>query len=81
MNVLLALLYPVVVDSSLKPGTAFVIRCHHDDDVDLDYGEYNDHNDEDDDDENVHLREMDRWPGLLSDSLDISEYTQTPIIC
>ena len=30
--------------------------------------------DDDDDDEIVHLREMDRWPGLLSDSLDVSKY-------
>ena len=40
----------------------------YDDDDDDDDGD-----DDDDYDEIVHLREMDRWPGLLSDSLDVSE--------
>ena len=71
MSVLLALLYPVVVYSALKPGIATS-------------SSWEDGNYQmmillwtisDDDDEIVHLREMDRWPGLLSDSLDISECT------
>ena len=69
MSVLLSLLYPVVVYSALKPGIALSLSWWQW----LSDGDYHDDHDNDDD-EIVHLREMDRWPGLLSDSLDISQY-------
>ena len=78
-KILEGMLFKVVktVSGSLEESAAASATTGNNDNVDLDDGEYNDDDEEEVDDENVHLREMDRWPGLLSDSLDISEYAQT----
>ena len=60
---------------TLGPQTWHCIMIpDHDGDDDDDCHDGHDH-DQDDSDDDIHLREMDRWPGLLSDSLIMSRYS------
>ena len=59
---------------TLGPQTWHCIMIPDHGDGDDDCHDGHDH-DQDDSDDDIHLREMDRWPGLLSDSLIMSRYS------
>ena len=59
---------------TLGPQTWHCIMIPGHGDGDGEWQDGHDH-DQDDSDDDIHLREMDRWPGLLSDSLIMSRYS------